>query len=583
MFDLKSVIQQRIADGLQSLYPDMDRIDASLIQLDRTKDPKHGDYATNVAMVMAKQLGVIPRDLAASLVDQLISETWFDQVSVAGPGFINFTVASEHLQQVIPVVLKAASHYGHADVGSGESVHLEYVSANPTGPLHVGHGRGAAFGACVANLLTAVGYRVHQEYYVNDAGRQMRILALSVWLRAQALQGQSCELPASAYQGDYIIDIARLWLQQPGGNQVVDISGLVSLGQSFAEDQGDALIDAAVDWMIGLLGETTFDQIRRFSLEHILDDIKADLQEFGVHHDEWFYESRLMTEGLLEASLTLLKEQGYVYQQDGATWFSATTFGDDKDRVLVRENGQPTYFASDVAYHLYKYRQGYQRMIDVFGADHHGYIARINAFLQGLGKDPQQLHILLVQFAILYRGKEKVSMSTRGGEFVTLRQLRDDVGNDAARYFYVMRKPEQHLDFDLELAKSRNNDNPVYYIQYAHARICSVWKQCQEQSLSLPGSEVDLSVLNSSHERELLKTCMQYPEVLVTCAKHYEPHTLANFLHGLAGQFHRYYNASQFLVDDELVRHARLQCIAAVKQVLFNGLALLGLSAPEAM
>ncbi len=580
-------IRQMIHTALTSVSTDLsDKCDLSTIQVEATKDPKHGDFATNIALMTAKIARMSPRELADKIIQALPEQALFSEIAVAGPGFINFTVTPDQLRQIIPDIISAKEEFGRSSQGEGQSVHLEYVSANPTGPLHVGHGRGAAYGSCVASLLKAVGYRVHQEYYVNDAGRQMRILALSVWLRVCALQGLPCTFPSNAYQGDYIQDIARDWLEAtPDWPMLPSVQSIEGILAESSQDNADEIVDRLIDCAIDELGEEAFEALKRFSFEAILADIRQDLVEFGVCHDTWFYESELMHQGLLDASLQLLKDQGHVFEAEGAVWFRATTFGDDKDRVLVRENGQSTYFASDVAYHLYKYRQGYDRIVDVFGADHHGYIARIRAFLEGLGQDPERLRILLVQFAILYRGKEKVSMSTRGGQFVTLRQLRDEVGNDAARYFYVMRKPEQHLDFDLELAKSHSNDNPVYYIQYAHARICSVWRQCHEQDLSVPTDDAtgDLTQLNSSHEQALIKKMVHYPRILTAAALDYSPHTLANYLCDLANHFHSYYNATKFLVLEESVRFARLQLTAAVRQILHNGLTLLGLSAPEKM
>jgi arginyl-tRNA synthetase len=583
MNSIKYKVQQAIADSLQqmdnAIFAD---IKSSDVLVERTKDTGHGDYASNIALMLAKKANMSPRDLAGNILAGMQAHKLFDNITIAGPGFINFTMAPGILQSIIPSILQQKHNFGLAEHGVGKSIHLEYVSANPTGPLHVGHGRGAAFGSCVASMLKAVGFDVHQEYYVNDAGRQMKILGISVWFRMQELRQVPIALPASAYQGGYITDIAKCVLQEGNVTEINDMSWFDDLSAQYDQNSADAFIDACIDQVIAILGDDEFERIRRFSLESILDDIKNDLGEFGVNYDEWFYESKLMHDGLLDASLKLLQDHGYVYEKNGATWFKSTEFDDDKDRVLVRENGHPTYFASDVAYHLYKYRQGYDQMIDIFGADHHGYIARINAFLHGLGEDPGRLKILLVQFAILYRGQEKISMSTRGGQFVTLRELRTEVGNDAARYFYVMRKPEQHLDFDLELAKSHNNENPIYYIQYAHARICSVLSQCE--SLDLDDLlESDVSLLVGSHERELLKTLDQYPATLLASALKYEPHTLAGFLHGLASQFHSYYNASQFLVDDTNLRNARLACIVAVGQVLKNGLGLLGLNAPEKM
>ncbi len=449
------------------------------VQVEPSRDPKHGEFATNFAMTLAKTAGKNPRELAELLIRHLPKSAKIAKVEMAGPGFINFTLAPAALESVIPAVLLAQDHYGWSMVGAGQRIHMEYVSANPTGPLHVGHGRSAAYGACVANLLKAIGFQVYQEYYVNDAGRQMRILGLSTWLRYLQTSGQNVDFPKNAYQGDYILDIANKLRDQYNDRF---LHSPLTLAQTAAkkyppETDGDRYIDAFIEGAVALLGKENFDIIQKLTLQEILADIKDDLTEFGVEYDHWFSETQLIEMNLVQAGIELLQKHDHVYERDGAIWFRATDFHDEKDRVLVRENGITTYFASDVAYHLHKYQQNYDKMINIFGADHHGYVARIRAVLQGLGEDPEKLSVLLMQFANLYRGKVKISMSTRSGSFVTLRELRNEVGNDAARYFYIIRKPDQHLDFDLELAKSRSNENPVYYIQYAHARICSVWRQ----------------------------------------------------------------------------------------------------------
>ncbi len=552
------------------------------IQVVACKDPLRGDYASNCALVLAKQLKKPPAELAAALIKAMPGSTLLKKVEVAGPGFINFFLSTDSYYSIIRDVSFQKSQFGQCFVGDGKSIHMEYVSANPTGPLHVGHGRSAAFGASLANLLASCCYKVHREYYVNDAGRQMHILALSVWLRYLQLHNESITLPEKAYQGDYVMDIAKTLAEQQGSRFHHTQESLQAYqGAAEPEQQLDDLIEAAVL----ILGQESFDLIRQCATKAILEDIRQDLQEFGVEYDDWFHESRLFSEGLIQASLELLDEQGYVYEKEGAKWFKATEFGDEKDRVLVRSNGVTTYFASDVAYHLYKYRGGYDEIIDVFGADHHGYIPRIQGFLQALGQDPKKVRVLMVQFAILYRGQERVSMSTRSGEFVTLRQLRDEVGNDAARFFYVMRKPEQHLDFDLELAKAHSNDNPVYYIQYAHARICSVWRRLEASEYTWENhSGLNyLSLLMSSREKALVSMLIRYPEMLENCAIKREPHILAHFLLDFATAFHSYYNAEQFLVEQNLLRDARLCLIAAVQQVLVNGLTILGISAPEKM
>ncbi len=557
------------------------------VNIEKSKDPQHGEYASNIALILAKKTGKNPRELAGLIVKHLPLSSPISKVEIAGPGFINFTLTDSAFEQIVAQVLLAENHYGWSTMAAGRRVHLEYVSANPTGPLHVGHGRSAAYAACVANLLKAVGFQVHQEYYVNDAGRQMRILAFSTWIRYLQTFGEQVELPANAYQGDYIIDIAKALHERYNDRFRKNPNALATqLAAKFQPDQdADRYIDAYIEGVIKLIDQENFNIIQKITLNEILADIKDDLFEFGVMYDAWFHESQLIEMNLVEAGIELLKKHGHVYEKEGAVWFRATDFGDEKDRVLIRENGQPTYFAPDIAYHLHKYRQGYDHMIDVFGADHHGYVTRIRAVLKGLGEDPQKLTVLIVQFANLFRGKVKVSMSTRSGSFVTLRELRNEVGNDAARFFYIMRKPEQHLDFDLELAKAQSTDNPVYYIQYAHARICSVWRQLANTGLQWSKEEglQELNLLTAETERKLLRHLANYPELLQHAAMHYEPHLLAHYLQELANLFHVYYNSEKFLVPNVELRQARLCLMRAIQYVLASGLALLGISAPEQM
>lgn len=558
------------------------------IQVERCREKKFGHFSSNIAMMLAKPLEKAPYDLAVEIVNLCPPSEQIAQIKIAGPGFINFFLAEDALQSIVKTALDLGDAFGTWDTHQGQRVHLEYVSANPTGPLHVGHGRSAAFGACVANLLTAVGYQVHSEYYVNDAGRQVRILALSTWLRYLELWGETIKLPKKAYQGQYIIDIAKRLKDQ---YQQQYVRPFTAIEETLPKDHPslnneEVFIDAMVEAMITLIGNSGFSIFHKTALEAIVSDIKNDLTEFDVIFETWFRESHLVKEGLLEKGIERLQSQNHVFEKDGALWFRATDFGDEKDRVLLRANGTPTYFAADIAYHLYKFEQGYDRIIDIFGADHHGYIERIKGFLKGLGKDPKKLDILLVQFAILYRGAEKIAMSTRSGEFVTLRELRNEVGNDAARYFYIMRKPAQHLEFDLELAKSHDSDNPVYYIQYAHARICSVWNQLKNSDAAAwdkANGLANIALLTQDTEKNLLNKLCQYPEIILNAATHQEPHAVANFLLNFANLFHSYYNSSRFLVKSINLRDARLCLIAAVKQTLKNGLNLLGLSAPESM
>lgn len=587
---VKAHIQQLI-DAAVTVLKSQGKLPAELppgVRIDRTRDTQHGDFACNIAMVLAKPLRSPPRALAEDLVAVLPASEQVTRVEIAGPGFINFFMSPAAYQAVVVQVLEAEAAYGRSGIGAERPVQVEFVSANPTGPLHVGHGRGAAYGAAVADLLTAAGFKVHREYYVNDAGRQMDILAASVWLRYLELCGESIVFPSNGYRSEsYVYDIARE-LKARHGEALRRPAADVFRDLPADEPQGgdkEAHIDALVVRTRALLGTEAYGTVFDASLQAILSDIREDLEQFGVVYDEWFSERSLTSTGAVQRAVERLREAGHLYEQDGALWFRSSEFGDEKDRVVIRENGQPTYFASDIAYHMDKMERGFTRVIDVWGADHHGYVPRIKAALAALGDDPTRLDVLLVQFAILYRGGEKVQMSTRSGSFVTLRELREEVGNDAARFFYVSRKAEQHLDFDLDLAKSQSADNPVYYIQYAHARICSVMRQLTEKGLDYDQASglAELGRLTESHEQALLNRLSRFPEVVEGAALTCEPHQIAHYLRELANDFHTYYNAHQFLVETAGLRQARLALILAVRQVLANGLGLLGVSAPETM
>ena len=506
---------------------------------------------------------------------------------MAGPGFINFFINPNTQYQVVSQIYAQGLEYGLSKVGAGKKVQVEFVSANPTGPLHVGHGRGAAYGSAVADLLQAVGFDVCREYYVNDAGRQMDILATSVWLRYLEECGEEVVFPSNGYRGGYVRDIARdIYLN--AGNDYRRPIDLVFENITPDEPQGgdkDLHIDALIQRAKTLLGALQYRDFFQIGLDSILDDIKVDLKEFGVEYQEWFSERHLMDDGSVEKALARLREKDHLYERDGAIWFASSQLGDEKDRVVVRENGQYTYFASDIAYHMNKLDRGFDQIIDIWGADHHGYVPRVRAAIQALGADESKLKVLLVQFAVLYRGEERIQMSTRSGEFVTLRELRDEVGKDAARFFYVMRRSEQHMDFDLKLATSKSNENPVFYVQYAHARVCSVLRQLDEKSLerNVEQGMEHLNKLTEEHENALLVSLARYPEVLEKAALQYEPHQLVLYLRELSHEFHTYYNAHQFLVEDACIRDARLNLICAVRQVLANGLGILNINTPESM
>ena len=586
---MKSTVEELLKQALFALQqeghiPSNMTID---IQVDRTKDATHGDYATNMALILAKPCAKPPRQIAELLVKACTDHPSVARIEIAGPGFINFFMRSEELAQVISLVLSKGQQFGQSAMGAGQHVLLEFVSANPTGPLHVGHGRSAAYGATLGNLLTAAGFKVSREYYVNDAGRQMNILAVSVWLRYLALASEAVIFPVNGYKGEYVNTMGQALLALHGQTFVHPWSQVSADLPPDESDGGDKerYIDAVIDKARALLGEDGFAVFHQYALNAVLDDIKDDLSEFGVDYDVWFSEQSLLDSGAIYKGIQALKDAGHTYEQEGALWFKATAFGDEKDRVLVRANGQTTYFASDVAYHWNKFDRGFTRVIDIFGADHHGYISRITSAVKALGHDEQALNILLVQFAILYRAGERVQMSTRSGSFVTLRELRAEVGNDAARFFYVMRKPEQHMDFDLDLAKSQSSDNPVYYIQYAHARICSVLRQLQERQLSWDeqlGLQ-HLHVLVEPQEIALISLISRYPELIESAAAVCEPHQISYYLRELANGLHSYYNAITLLCAQEELRSARLCLLKAVRQVLANGLELLGVSAPESM
>jgi len=586
---VKATLIQKLSDAVTRLQADgtLPAELAPTIQIERTRDRAHGDYASNLAMALAKPARCKPRDLAGQLVAVMQAGHGVAKIEIAGPGFINFYLGNDAWHGVVREVLAQGRDFGRSDLGAGRRVQVEFVSANPTGPLHVGHGRGAAYGAAVADLLAAVGFTVHREYYVNDAGRQMDILAASVYLRYLELCGEAVVFPANGYQGDYVWDIAAT-LHREGGDSLRH--PLAEVFEGVAPDApagGDK--EEHIDGLIGrirtLLGDDGYRRVFDAGLDAILGDIRRDLQEFGVTYDEWFSERSLADSNAVQRCMERLKQSGHVYERDGALWFRSTDYGDEKDRVIVRDNGQTTYFASDIAYHANKLERGFSRVIDIWGADHHGYVPRVKAALSALGDDPSRLDVLLVQFAILYRGGEKVQMSTRSGEFVTLRELRHEVGNDAARFFYVMRKCEQHMDFDLDLAKSESNDNPVYYIQYAHARVRSVFRKLAEKGLEWDRESglAGLGRLAEPHEDMLLVNLSRYPEVLEIAALNHEPHQLTHYLRELANDFHTYYNAHNFIIDDAALRNARLVLIEATRQVLENGLQLLGVSAPDAM
>ena len=574
--DIRTELTALLRAALASVAPD--NRDA-VILLERPKQASHGDFASNLALQLAKPLKLNPRDVAGRLLAELPKSTLVANAEVAGAGFINFTLAPAAKLQVVREVLSRGNDFGRSELGGGAKVQVEFVSANPTGPLHVGHGRGAAYGASLASLLDFAGHKVVREFYVNDAGRQMDILALSTWLRYLELHGSTLPFPKNAYQGDYVRDMAAAIQKAHGTRYRRDVAHVLDGAPDAAAD-AEGHLDALIANAKRLLGDD-YVYVHNYALTEQLGDSRDDLAEFGVHFDQWFSERSLFDTGLVDKAVALLEARGHIYMQDGAKWFRSSAFGDEKDRVVQRENGLYTYFASDIAYHLNKYERGFERIIDIWGADHHGYIPRVKGALKALGLDEGRLEVALVQFAVLYRDGQKTSMSTRSGEFVTLRELRGEVGNDACRFFYVLRKSDQHLDFDLDLAKSQSNENPVYYIQYAHARVCSVLAQWGGDESGLAGA--DLAPLGNERELALCARLASFPEAVENAAEDHAPHLIAFYLKDLAGEFHSYYNAERFLVEDEALRNARLALCLAVRQALRNGLRIIGVSAPESM
>lgn len=592
---LKSEIQEGLSSALilvaNAHGVNVKSLDRS-IDIERCKDPAHGDYASNVALKYAKTFNMNPRQLADELVVCVPLLASVAGMEVAGPGFINVRLARDSITGVLRAIVEKGDSFGCLRPKTPARVLIEFVSANPTGPLHVGHGRGAAYGDSLANLLEANGHRVEKEYYVNDAGRQMDILALSVYWRYLEICDAPRALPQGLYQGDYVTGIARSLRDEEGVSLIRALEKWLPQEPEVCRheevDAGtrDKWIDAAIAALRSALGEEGYRKVFAAALDSGLADIRADLEAFGVRFDCWYSEHELFTSGKVEKTLEKLAACDCLYEKDGATWFRAKRFGDEKDRVVRRENGATTYFASDIAYHLDKYERGYDHMIDVFGADHHGYLARVRAALAALDCDPSKLITALVQFAVLYRNGVKMQMSTRSGEFIPLRALVKEVGGDAARFFYVMRKPEQHLDFDLDLAVSHSKDNPFYYVQYAHARTCRMLEKAVEKDGSfLP--EAALDYRNNLHEAEettLINTLRRYPDVVLSAGRGLAPHQLINYLRDLATAWHQFYDAGYTVLHEQReLREARLLLTWCVGQVLRNGLGIVGVQARERM
>ncbi len=528
------------------------------IELEIPNLAQHGDYATNVAFGLTRQLRRSPREIAGQIRDNLDdADQLIQRVEIAGPGFINFFIQPAAWHQALAELLQDPADYGKQELGKGRRIQVEFVSANPTGPLHIGHGRGAATGDVLANILAACGFEVEREYYINDAGNQMDTLGRSLYYRYQELLGESLDFPEGHYQGEYMRDLAR----------------------EFVEWSGNRYRKLPLDEILPV--------VTRFASSRILDGIKDDLKAFGVHFDHWFSEQRLHDADAIQQTIEALAARGFVYESEAARWFRSTAFGDEKDRVVIRSNGVSTYFASDLAYHRDKFERGFATVIDIWGADHHGYVERMLAGVQALGRGRDDLKIILVQLVNLLRAGKPVAMSTRAGEFVTLREVLDEVGKDAARFIFLTRRSDSQLDFDLEVAKSQSNDNPVFYVQYAHARLCSIFEVAAERGVSYQrpdgSSPVILGRLTLPEELAIIKLLDEYPHVLAKCATALEPHFIPYYLHELVALFHSYYNHNRILGEDAALTQARLAMADAVRIVIHNAMALLGVTAPEKM
>ena len=580
---MKDNIKKTLSQILEDLYSQIEPEVKNLkISIQDNKEKEHGDLATNIAMVLAKPLKKNPKEIAEEIKQNFVLDEKIIKIEVAGPGFLNFFLSQDSHGEILEQIQKENKDFGKS--GSKQSkVLIEYVSSNPTGPLHVGHGRGAVFGSVLSSLLEEAGFEVDQEYYVNDFGRQMNILATSAWIRYCQLFSSEIKMMQQGYQGDYLLPVAKKLKDEKSDSLFkIDESLIEKLN---SEDQDDEFTDQLVESLRVILKEE-FQYIREFALSEILHLIKADLEQCGVHHNAWFSESSLYgndgsTDSKVNGSIEELKSRGFIYEEGGAIWFKSSSLGDDKDRVLKRGNGEYTYFASDVAYHLDKYDRGYDRVINVWGSDHHGYLPRVRAAMDACDRDINKLEVIFIQFANLVKAGKKVSMSTRSGDFITLNELMNEVTTEAARFFYINRKADQHLEFDLDLAKEQSKDNPLYYIQYAHARICSVLRKAENEFEDF--DSVELALLGSEKEIEILKLLRQYPQLIERSAKAGEPHLLCYFLRDLSGVFHSYYNSEKFLIEDKELMTSRLFLLKGVKQVIANGLRVLGIKAPEEM
>lgn len=570
---VKNIIKDLIKDSLNKNFKGND-IPLNNIEVNLCKDQKFGDYSSNIAMKIASSFNEKPTAIAEKLVESLQENRKIKKVEVVKPGFINFFVSEDSKFSIVDKILKEKSDYGKNSVGNNLRVLVEFVSANPTGPLHVGHGRGAVFGDCLSNMLKESGYSVTKEYYVNDAGKQIDILVVSVLQRYHELIDNNFEFSyEDLYKGDYIWDIAAELHRNEGAK--FQINSLI--------DYKNTSIDLYITKIKEVLSDKKFSYIKKLCINYVLENIKINLVEANIDFDSWFFESSLVEDKSLDRVLEFLKKNNHTYSKDKALWFKSTDYNDEKDRVLIKENQDHTYLATDIAYHEKKIERKYDLSINIWGADHHGYVSRIQGAFQIFSKKKSNLKILLVQFANLYRGKEKVTMSTRSGEFVTLNQLLKEVGKDAMRFFYLTRKSDQHMDFDIELAKSNNNNNPVYYVQYAHARICSIFRQLKKEKNSFSYDKENLINLREEEELNIINKLSSYPDVILSATKKYEPHLITNYVRELAQEVHAYYNKHQILVENNDLRNARLSLMEAAKYVFQNSAKIIGIEMPEKM
>lgn len=558
MADVTVVLRRIVEKALREVADEkgVSLSDISEIVFERPKRDEQGDLSTNCAMKLCKLFRERPLELAEKIASHIPAGGYLERVETAPPGFINFFLSNKWLEDAMLEIFREGERYGTSDMGGGRRVQIEFVSANPTGPLHIGHGRGAAVGDIIASILSFTGWRVEREYYINDAGLQMDLLGASVQSRYFELSGapERAPFPEDGYKGEYIYDIARAAIDREGRSR------------------------------ISMPTEESLPFFKVFAADSILETIKKDLADFRVKFDVWFSEKSLYERDLVPQAMQALKDRGYAFENEGALWFKSSDADDDKDRVLIRTNGVPTYFASDIAYHKQKFDRGFDKVIDVWGADHHGYVPRMKAGVEALGRRPEDLQVLLIQFVNLLRGGEQVAMSTRSGQFVTLRDVIDEVGVDATRFFFVMRRSDSHLDFDLELAKQSSNDNPVYYVQYAHARVCSVMREAESRDIPAPGvEELNMDAFSLDEEKRLLARLAAYPGEVEKASRELAPHMLTNYALDLAGDFHSFYNACRILGSEDRVMKSRILLVRASGMVLASALSLLGVSAPERM